>query len=96
MSLQEFWEETGYRLLATDANGQLCVTDAFLRAQLARPELAPVASSCEAERALFASLQQAPMRVVAKDELAAVANPDAWPTPMWWRTTASGCGFATV
>ena len=76
MSSQEFWEETGYRLLATDANGQLCVTDAFLRAQLARPELAPVASSCEAERALFESLQQAPMRVVAKDALAAVANPD--------------------
>ncbi|MGA1068165.1 MAG: DUF6352 family protein [Burkholderiaceae bacterium] len=76
MSSQEFWEETGYRLLATDANGQLCVTDAFLRAQLARPELAPVASSCEAERALFESLQQAPMRLIAKDALAAVANPD--------------------
>src|SRR5262245_34458998 len=71
------WENCGYRQLGRDAGGRLIVTDDYLRHYYARPELAPVAESCAAERALHASLMSEPRRSVSEAELSAVADPDA-------------------
>jgi hypothetical protein len=73
----ELWPSSGFRLLGRDDAGRLVVTDDFLRAYLSRPELAPVEDACDAERALYASLVEAPSRVVEAAELAALADPDA-------------------
>ena len=73
----ELWPSSGFRLLDRDDAGRLVATDDFLRAYLARPELAPVEESCDAERTLYASLMEAPARTVTDAELAALADPDA-------------------
>ncbi|WP_029009840.1 DUF6352 family protein [Azospirillum halopraeferens] len=75
--MPDFWSESGYHLLRRDADGRLAVTDDFLRAYLARPEMAPVAESCAAERALHARLMEAPSRPVSEAEVSAPADPDA-------------------
>jgi hypothetical protein len=72
-----FWPSSGYDLLEVDANGHLLVTDVFLRHLLSRPEIAPIAESCDNELALHASLDSDPRRSVAADELAAVVDKDA-------------------
>src|SRR5688572_11363179 len=73
----DFWPSCGYRLLGKSSDGRLIVTDDYLRLYYARPELAPVAESCPAERALHASLLERPRREVAESEIAALADPDA-------------------
>jgi Family of unknown function (DUF6352) len=76
----DFWRSSGFHLLRRDAAGRLAVTDDFLRAYLARPELRPSDDgdiSCPAERALHAALILDPRRPVAPEELAALAEPDA-------------------
>jgi len=75
--MADFWQSSGYHLLRKRADGRLVVTDDFLRFYYSRPELAPVAESCAAERALHASLMQDPRRNVAGAEIDAVADPDA-------------------
>ena len=55
----------------------LAPTDDFLRAFLARPELAPVPESCTAELALHAALDDAPTRPVAPEEILAFKDIDA-------------------
>lgn len=60
-----------------DAHGRLGVSDDFLRAYYLRPEIHPLEESCDAERALHASLIEAPRRSVAAEELAAIADADA-------------------
>ncbi len=47
------WPSSGFALLERDARGRLRVTDDFLRAWLERPELKPVAESCDHERRLY-------------------------------------------
>jgi len=73
----DFWLSSGYRLLAHDQDGNLRVTDDFLRSYLARPELAPVPESCAAELRLHDALMADPRRVVEADALAGVADADA-------------------
>jgi hypothetical protein len=73
----DFWQSCGYHLLRRAGDGRLVVTDDYLRLYYARPELEPVAESCEAERALHAALMQDPRRDVADPEIAAIADPDA-------------------
>ncbi len=75
--MPDFWPSCGYRLLAVGADGRLTLTDAFLRATLLRPELAPVPESCAAELALHDKLLAAPRAAVAAPELAALADADA-------------------
>jgi hypothetical protein len=75
--MPDFWPSCGYRLLGVGADGRLTVTDAFLRASLARPELAPIPESCVAELALADKLAAAPRAEVTAAELAAIADPDA-------------------
>jgi hypothetical protein len=75
--MSDFWQSCGYHLLKRRADGRLVVTDDYLRLYYARPELAPVAESCAAERALHAALVQEPRRKVAPAEIAAIADADA-------------------
>jgi len=56
--MADFWRSCGYSLLERGADGRLIVTDDYLRAYFARPELAPVEESCANERALHAALMQ--------------------------------------
>ena len=75
--MADFWTHCGYSLLTRRADGRLVVTDDYLRLYYARPELAPVAESCAAERALHAALLDRPRREVASAEIAAIADADA-------------------
>jgi Family of unknown function (DUF6352) len=75
--VRDFWQRSGYRLLERDGMGRLAVTDEFLRAYLTRPEVVPIPESCAAERALHASLLDAPRRAVAPAEIARLADADA-------------------
>ncbi|HZY17255.1 MAG TPA: DUF6352 family protein [Ramlibacter sp.] len=75
--MPDYWPGCGWQLLQRSPEGQLVVTDDFLRSLLARPELAPVAESCDAERALHAALLEAPRQPVAPARLAALADEDA-------------------
>lgn len=77
VATREYWTSCGYRLLRTDAEGRLVASDDFLRSQLARPELAPVADSCPAERALHARLIGDPRTAVSEGDLAALKDADA-------------------
>jgi hypothetical protein len=70
----DFWPSCGYGLLAHNADGHLVVTDEFLRHLLARPEFAPIASSCAAELALHGQLLQTPQREVAPAELSVLKD----------------------
>jgi hypothetical protein len=74
--MPDFWPTCGYRLLTVGSDGQLTVTDDFLRSYLARPELAPVPESCPAELALHDALLADPRRVVPAPEVAAIADED--------------------
>ena len=74
---KDFWLSCGHHLLDRDAGGGLAVTDEFLKVYLARPELAPPAEACAAERALHATLMAEPRREVAGREIAAIADADA-------------------
>src|SRR5262249_16443140 len=75
--MTDFWLSCGHHLLDRDAGGGLLVTDEFLKAYLARPELAPPPDACIAERTLHAALFTTPRRPVAASEIAAIADADA-------------------
>lgn len=75
--MPDFWTSCGYRLLERAGDGRLKITDAYLRAYFERPELALVAESCAAERALHARLIETPRAPVAEQDLAALADADA-------------------
>jgi uncharacterized protein DUF6352 len=74
---RDFWLSCGHHLLDRDADGRLLVTDEFLKAYLARPEIAPPPEACAAERALHAALLADPRRPVSPAEVAAIADADA-------------------
>src|SRR3569833_758173 len=73
---KDFWLASGHHLVARDTGGGLVATDEFVKAYLARPELAPPPEACAAERALHAALLAEPRRAVGNDEIAAIADPD--------------------
>jgi hypothetical protein len=75
--MTDFWLSCGHHLLDRDEGGGLVVTDEFLKAYLARPELAPPPDACIAERTLHAALLTNPRRPVAASEIAAISDPDA-------------------
>src|SRR5262244_3247704 len=75
--MADFWLSCGHHLLDRDDGGGLLVTDEFLKAYLARPELAPPPNACVAERSLHAALLNDPRRSVASSEIAAIADADA-------------------
>lgn len=76
--MKDFWVASGHHLLDRDEAGRLRVTDAFLKAYLARPELLPPEDACEVELRLHHELlMHHPRRPVGDDEIAAMADPDA-------------------
>ncbi len=76
-AMADFWHGCGYRLLTRGDTGRLVVTDDYLRAYYARPELAPVDASCAAECALHAALMDAPRQAVDARRIAAIRDGDA-------------------
>lgn len=75
--MKPFWVHSGLALLEVDEHGGLHPTDAFLDAYLHRAELAPIESSCAAERLVHERLRRAPRRAIAAEELEAIVDPDA-------------------
>ena len=76
--MKDFWISSGHHLLDRDEAGHLLVTEAFLKAYLARPELLPPESACEAEMGLHHDLlMHHPRRPVAEQEIAAILDADA-------------------
>ncbi len=78
IAVNEFWVSSGHLLLDRDAQGFLRLTDDFLRACLARPELMPPEEACDAERALHATLLAAPRAVVSTAGLADADAVENW------------------
>jgi len=74
---RDFWLSCGHHLLDRDADGRLLVTNEFLKAYLARPEIAPPPEACDAERALHGALLADPRRPVRRQEVATIADADA-------------------
>jgi hypothetical protein len=75
--MKDFWISGGHHLLDRDADGWLRLTDDFLKAYLARPELVPPQDACAAEQRLHSDLLLNPRRTVAAPEIAAIADADA-------------------
>ncbi len=75
--MTDFWLSCGHHLLDRNADGFLLVTDEFLKAYLARPELIPPTDACVVERTLHAALLADPRRPLDPGEIAAIADPDA-------------------
>ncbi|WP_439497148.1 DUF6352 family protein [Bosea sp. (in: a-proteobacteria)] len=86
--MTHFWAASGHVLLDREPGGGLVVTDDFLRAYLARPEVLPPEEACAAERALHARLMDEPQAEIAAAEIAAIADADArenWEFLLGWR-----------
>jgi Family of unknown function (DUF6352) len=75
--MKDFWLSCGHHLLDRADGGGLLLTDEFLKAYLARPELAVPPDACAGERNLHRALLENPRRAVAAREIAAIADPDA-------------------
>jgi len=76
--VKDFWVASGHHLLDRDEAGRLVLTDEFLKAYLARPELVPPEDACAAELKLHHELlMHHPRRPVLPDDLAAIADRDA-------------------
>lgn len=75
--MRDFWLSCGHHLLDRDAGGGLLLTDEFLKAYLARPELSPPPDACTAERGLHARLLGEPRLAVSAGDIAGIADPDA-------------------
>ena len=71
---RDFWLSCGHHLLDRDAVGNLLLTDEFIKAYLARPELVPPPEACLAERKLHVALLSDPKVAVAASQLAAIAD----------------------
>ncbi len=74
---RDFWLSCGHHLLDRDAGGGLVLTDEFLKAYLARPEIVPPAEACDSERALHRTLLTDPRQPVGPARIAAIADADA-------------------
>lgn len=76
--LHEFWVSSGHLLLDRSPDGFLLLTDDFLRAFLARPELMPPEEACDAERALHATLLETPRALVDPSALEDADAAENW------------------
>jgi Family of unknown function (DUF6352) len=85
---RDFWLSCGHHLLDRGEGGRLLVTDEFLKAYLARPELMPPPEACAAERELHRALLGDPRRPVAVVQIDAILDGDArenWQMMIAWR-----------
>jgi hypothetical protein len=86
--MRDFWLSCGHHLLDRNEDGDLVVTDEFLMAYLARPEMTPPPDACAAERGLHRAMLDDPRRPVAPRQVAAIADDDArenWEFMISWR-----------
>lgn len=74
--MRPFWIHSGLALLDVDEVGGLVLTDDFLRAYLARAELAPIDESGPGELALHTALHGDPRLAVSADDLKAIEDAD--------------------
>jgi hypothetical protein len=74
---RDFWPSCGHHLLDRDAGGGLVLTDEFLKAYLARPEVVPTEEACAVERALHHALLVDPRQPVGPARIAAIIDADA-------------------
>lgn len=91
--MPDFWSQSGFYLAHRDADGRLHTSDALLKTWWLRPEVAPVAESCAAERTLHAALMDAPRRAVTSHELAALQDADVrqnYQMLLAWRDRLTG------
>ena len=87
-AVRDFWLSCGHHLLDRGQEGGLVVTDEFLKAYLARPEMTPPPDACNAERALHRALLSDPRQAVVPRQIAAIADDDArenWSFMISWR-----------
>jgi hypothetical protein len=77
LAMKDFWLSCGHHLLDRDAGGGLVITDEFLKAYLARPELAPPPEACVVEKTLHAALLADPRRLVEAGDITAITDADA-------------------
>jgi hypothetical protein len=85
---RDFWRSCGHHLLDRDTMGKLLVSDEFLKAYLARPELVPPPEACSAERSLHTALLSDPRQPVSRSQIATIADADArenWEVMIGWR-----------
>jgi len=75
--MRDFWLACGHHLTERNADGHLLITDEFLKAYLARPELAPPPEACAVERGLRTALLADPRRAIGADHIAAIEDVDA-------------------
>lgn len=75
--MTDFWVTSGYHLLDITDDGRLAVTSQYANAYWQRPEVAPVAESCKAERVLHARLTKDPFLTVTDTDLTAFKDTDA-------------------
>ncbi len=73
----DFWLSSGHHLLDHNANGQLVVTDEFLKIYLARPEIMPPDDACIVERGVYQKLARNPRAEVPAGEIRDIADRDA-------------------
>jgi len=74
--MSNYWPNSAYQTLLTSPDGQLLVTDDFLRTYLQRPELSLVPESCAAEQALHQRLTENPRTEITEQEIVAMADED--------------------
>ncbi|MCC8952881.1 hypothetical protein H8B02_05195 [Bradyrhizobium sp. Pear77] len=75
--MNDFWIACGHHLLDRDESGGLRVTDEFLKAYFARPELMPPKDACLVEQRLHRGMLADPRQAVGADEVTAIADEDA-------------------
>jgi len=74
--MTNYWANCAYQTLRPSPDGQLLVTDDFLRTYLYRPELGLVPESCAAEHALHQHLLESPRADITDAEITAMADED--------------------
>jgi len=74
--MKNFWPQSAYKTLEPGPDGQLLVTDDFLRTYLQRPELSLVPESCAAEQSIHARLLANPRCDIAEEEIGQMADAD--------------------
>lgn len=75
--MTDFWISSGHHFVDRNAAGRLVVTDDFLKAYLARPEVVPPEDACLVERALHQRLMRAPREPIEAREIEGIADRDA-------------------
>jgi Family of unknown function (DUF6352) len=73
----DLWVSSGHHLLDRDENGRLVITDEFLKAYLARPEIVPPDDACATERRVHGRLLLEPRAEITTAEIRAMQDRDA-------------------